>query len=54
MNKDFPDDGGPHNNKCTGLSDFVALSKRSFTSSKPTISSNRLCLVFLIIIGLLF
>jgi hypothetical protein len=34
MNNDFPDDGGPHNNKCTGLSAFMAISNSAFTSLK--------------------
>jgi hypothetical protein len=35
MNNDFPDDGGPHSSRCTGLSAFMAISNTAFTSSKP-------------------
>jgi hypothetical protein len=45
MNNDFPDDGGPHNSRCTGLSALIAISNSDFTSSKPTISSNNPCLL---------
>jgi hypothetical protein len=53
INKDLAEAGGPHSNRCTGLSALMAISNRDFTSSKPTISSNRPCL-FPMKIGLLF
>jgi hypothetical protein len=39
MNNDFPEDGGPHSSRCTGLSALMAISNNDFTSSKPTILS---------------
>jgi hypothetical protein len=44
IRQSFTDYGDPHSNRCTGLSALIAIPNSDFTSSKPTISSNNLCL----------